>query len=238
MAAGASPSRGVNAEGHHVSRPIVQADGGEAGLRHLSFRAARRSTSRSTASCARCRPQPMDVDTVRRIAYELMNKEQAREFENDAGNEPVASRPQRSATSAINIFRQRGTISLVIRYVRSNVPPFEQLQLPPVLLDLVHGKARPRAGRRRDRLRQVDHARRDDRSPQLATARPHPDRSRTRSSTCSSTSRASSTSAKSASTRSQLHGGAAERAARGARPHHDRRSARQARRCSRRCCTR
>jgi twitching motility protein PilU len=37
----------------------------------------------------------------------------------------------------INIFRQRGTISLVIRYVRSNVPPFAQLRLPPVLLDLV-----------------------------------------------------------------------------------------------------
>ena len=40
----------------------------------------------------------------------------------------------------INIFRQRGTISLVIRYVRSNVPPFEQLKLPPVLLDLVMEK--------------------------------------------------------------------------------------------------
>ena len=40
----------------------------------------------------------------------------------------------------INIFRQRGTISLVIRYVRSNVPPFEELKLPPVLLDLVMEK--------------------------------------------------------------------------------------------------
>jgi twitching motility protein PilU len=40
----------------------------------------------------------------------------------------------------VNIFRQRGTISLVIRYVRSNVPPFEQLKLPSVLLDLVTEK--------------------------------------------------------------------------------------------------
>jgi len=40
----------------------------------------------------------------------------------------------------INIFRQRGTISLVVRYVRSDIPPFEQLRLPPVLLDLVMEK--------------------------------------------------------------------------------------------------
>jgi twitching motility protein PilU len=40
----------------------------------------------------------------------------------------------------VNIFRQRGTISLVIRYVRSQVPPFEQLKLPQVLLELVMEK--------------------------------------------------------------------------------------------------
>ena len=40
----------------------------------------------------------------------------------------------------INIFRQRGTLALVIRYVRSHVPPFEKLRLPPVLLDMVMAK--------------------------------------------------------------------------------------------------
>ena len=40
----------------------------------------------------------------------------------------------------INIFRQRGTISLCVRYVRSHVPPFEDLKLPPVLLNLVMEK--------------------------------------------------------------------------------------------------
>ena len=80
--------------------------------------------------------QPMDVDTVRRIAYELMNKEQAREFENTM--EMNLSHLDRSVGNfRVNVFRQRGTISLVIRYVRSNVPPFEQLKLPSVLLDLV-----------------------------------------------------------------------------------------------------
>ncbi len=83
--------------------------------------------------------QPMDIDTVRRIAYELMNKEQAREFENTM--EMNLSHLDRAVGNfRVNIFRQRGTISLVIRYVRSNVPPFDQLKLPSVLLDLVTEK--------------------------------------------------------------------------------------------------
>ncbi len=83
--------------------------------------------------------QPMDMDTVRRIAYELMNKEQAREFENTM--EMNLSHLDRSVGNfRVNIFRQRGTISLVIRYVRSNVPPFEQLRLPSALLDIVTEK--------------------------------------------------------------------------------------------------
>ncbi|MEO8977507.1 MAG: ATPase, T2SS/T4P/T4SS family, partial [Casimicrobiaceae bacterium] len=80
--------------------------------------------------------QPMDPDTVRRIAYELMTKEQAREFESEM--EMNLSHLDRAVGNfRVNIFRQRGTISLVIRYVRSNVPPFEQLRLPAVLLDLI-----------------------------------------------------------------------------------------------------
>ncbi len=80
--------------------------------------------------------QSMDIDTVRRIAYELMSKEQAREFENTM--EMNLSHLDRAVGNfRVNIFRQRGTISLVVRYVRSNVPPFEQLKLPSVLLDLV-----------------------------------------------------------------------------------------------------
>src|SRR5438128_758148 len=65
-----------------------------------------------------------------------MSKEQAREFENEM--EMNLSYLDRSVGNfRVNIFRQRGTISLVIRYVRSNVPPFDALKLPKVLLDLV-----------------------------------------------------------------------------------------------------
>ena len=144
--------------------------------------------------------QPMDIDTVRRIAYELMTKEQAREFENEM--EMNLSHLDRSVGNfRINIFRQRGTISLVIRYVRSNIPPFEQLKLPPVLLDLVMEKRGLVLVAGATGLRQVDDAGRDDRPPQRQPIGPHPHRSRIRSNTCSSTSRASSTSARSASIR-------------------------------------
>jgi twitching motility protein PilU len=81
----------------------------------------------------------MDVETVRRIAYELMTKDQAREFETEM--EMNLSYLDRSVGNfRISILRQRGTISLCIRYVRSNIPPFEELKLPPVLLNLVMEK--------------------------------------------------------------------------------------------------
>jgi twitching motility protein PilU len=83
--------------------------------------------------------QSMDVETVRRIAYDLMTKEQAREFENE--REMNLSHLDKAVGNfRINIFRQRGSIALVIRYIRNGVPPFEALKLPPVLLDLVMHK--------------------------------------------------------------------------------------------------
>src|SRR5512140_2074923 len=83
--------------------------------------------------------QTMDVETVRRIAYELMSKDQQREFENEF--EMTLSYIDRAVGNfRVNIFRQRGTISLVIRYVRTQIPPFEELRLPHVLLEMVMHK--------------------------------------------------------------------------------------------------
>jgi twitching motility protein PilU len=83
--------------------------------------------------------QMMDVETVRRIAYELMSDQQAREFENEMEMN-LSWLDQAVGNFRINIFRQRGTISLVVRNVRNTIPSFEQLKLPPVLLDLVMEK--------------------------------------------------------------------------------------------------
>ena len=83
--------------------------------------------------------QPMDIDTVRRVAYELMSEDQARTFESEFEMNLSHLDPA-VGNFRINIFRQRGTISLVVRYVRSDIPSFEQLKLPPVLLELVMEK--------------------------------------------------------------------------------------------------
>jgi twitching motility protein PilU len=83
--------------------------------------------------------QPMDTETVRRIAYELMSADQAREFENDMEMN-ISHLDPAVGNFRINIFRQRGSIGLVVRYVRSTIPRFEQLRLPPVLLELVMEK--------------------------------------------------------------------------------------------------
>jgi twitching motility protein PilU len=83
--------------------------------------------------------QSMDTETVRRIAYELMTKDQQREFENEL--EMNLSYIDRAVGNfRVNIFRQRGTISLVVRYVRTQIPPFSELRLPEVLLDMVMQK--------------------------------------------------------------------------------------------------
>ncbi|HET7032225.1 MAG TPA: PilT/PilU family type 4a pilus ATPase [Casimicrobiaceae bacterium] len=83
--------------------------------------------------------RPMDLDTVRRVAYELMSEAQAKTFESEYEMNLSHLDPQ-VGNFRINIFRQRGTISLVVRYVRSDIPSFENLRLPPVLLDLVMEK--------------------------------------------------------------------------------------------------
>ena len=144
--------------------------------------------------------QPMDAETVRRIAYELMTDDQAREFESDMEMN-ISHLDPAVGNFRINIFRQRGSIALVVRYVRSTIPRFEQLQAAAGAARPGDGEARAGARRRRHRLGKVDHAGGDDRPPQQPTAPATSSPSRTRSSTCSSTRRASSTSARSTSTR-------------------------------------
>jgi len=80
-------------------------------------------------------------DDTARVARDLIgsNEHALRTLKEQGACDLSYSLPNR-ARFRVNIFRQRGTISLVIRYVRSNVPSFEQLNLPPVLLDLVSAK--------------------------------------------------------------------------------------------------
>ncbi len=83
--------------------------------------------------------QRMDAETIRRIAYELMSNDQAREFESEMEMN-LSYLDEAVGNFRINVFRQRGTIGIVVRYVRSHIPRFEALKLPPVLLEIVMEK--------------------------------------------------------------------------------------------------
>jgi len=84
--------------------------------------------------------QPMDTETVRRIAYDLMSKEQAREFENEM--EMNLSHLDRAVGNfRVNIFRQRGTYAIVMRVIPHTIPSLQELMLPPQLADIA--SARP-----------------------------------------------------------------------------------------------
>ena len=83
--------------------------------------------------------QTMLPDMIEKIAYELMSPEQIKTFE--ATHEMNLSfGVQQVGNFRVNIFRQRGSISLVIRFILGNIPPLEELGVPRVLGELIMEK--------------------------------------------------------------------------------------------------
>ena len=83
--------------------------------------------------------QKLDADATKRIAYEMMTPAQITEFE--AHKEMNFSfRVPQVGNFRVNIFRQRGSIAIVIRYVLGKVFQVEELNLPVVLKELVMSK--------------------------------------------------------------------------------------------------
>ncbi len=83
--------------------------------------------------------QVMDATMIERIAEELMNEEQRATFAQTM--EMNLSVGQAGVGNfRINLFRQRGSISIVVRYIVGNIPALSSLGLPPVLADLIMEK--------------------------------------------------------------------------------------------------
>jgi len=79
---------------------------------------------------------PLEPSDTEDYAFSLMDAEQRGAFStvremNLAFNVPALGRFR------TNIFRQRGTVGLVIRLVKFDIPGFEELHLPPILADLI-----------------------------------------------------------------------------------------------------
>ncbi len=73
---------------------------------------------------------------VKKLAYTIISDTQQAEFEgtmelNFAINLEGVGRYR------VNLYRQRGEVSMVIRYIKSKIPKLEELNLPPVLKKLV-----------------------------------------------------------------------------------------------------
>jgi len=73
---------------------------------------------------------------VAEIADELMDETQRQEFARDLEMNLAVSLPE-VGRFRINIFRQRNEISIVARYIVTDIPQWDELGLPEVLTDLI-----------------------------------------------------------------------------------------------------
>jgi twitching motility protein PilU len=83
--------------------------------------------------------QPLDVEQVKRICYELMSEAQVKEFETRHEMNFAQSEGD-LGNFRINIFRQKNTVAMVVRFVKPEVPPFDSLGLPPILKEVIMEK--------------------------------------------------------------------------------------------------
>ena len=83
--------------------------------------------------------QALDPEQVKKICYELMTEVQIREFE-QKHEMNFAQGGGEMGNFRINIFRQKNTVAMVIRFVKPDVPSFESLGLPAILKEVIMEK--------------------------------------------------------------------------------------------------
>jgi len=76
---------------------------------------------------------------VEKIAYSLMNERQQKEFEETLECNLAVS-IKGVGRYRVNVFRQRGEVSMVIRTIKTTIPPLEDLHMPTHLYDLIMEK--------------------------------------------------------------------------------------------------
>jgi twitching motility protein PilU len=83
--------------------------------------------------------QPLDPEQVKKISYELMTEPQIKEFET-VHEMNFAQSGGDMGNFRINIFMQKNTVAMVIRFVKPDVPAFDTLGLPAVLKEVIMEK--------------------------------------------------------------------------------------------------
>jgi twitching motility protein PilT len=82
--------------------------------------------------------EPMTQKRIEELVFEILSPIQ-KEFFLKNGTADFAYEIGDEDRFRINIFRQRGMISLAARRVSAHVPPFEELHLPPILEKIADG---------------------------------------------------------------------------------------------------
>jgi len=83
--------------------------------------------------------QPLKPGEVKECAYKVMNEEQIQLFEKRPEMN-LAIQIKGIGRFRINIFKQRNELGMVARTIKTDIPSFESLNLPPVLVQLVMQK--------------------------------------------------------------------------------------------------
>ena len=83
--------------------------------------------------------QVMMPDMIEKIAYELMSQDQIKTFEATMEMNLSFGVPQ-VGNFRVNVFRQRGSVSIVVRFILGNIPDLSTLGMPNVLTELIMEK--------------------------------------------------------------------------------------------------
>lgn len=75
-------------------------------------------------------------EETRAMAYELMSEHQQKEFEREMEMNLAVALAD-IGRFRVNIYRQRGAVAIVARYIKSVIPSIESLNLPAILRDLI-----------------------------------------------------------------------------------------------------
>ena len=82
------------------------------------------------------RHDALTSEQTQTMAYALMSERQQKEFEQTMEMN-LAVALQGIGRFRLNIYRQRGDVAIVARYIKSNIPTLEELNLPAILKDLI-----------------------------------------------------------------------------------------------------
>src|SRR5690349_6633739 len=89
--------------------------------------------------CMPINGQALDPEQCKKICYELMTESQIKEFES-IHEMNFAQSAGELGNYRINIFRQKNTVAMVVRFVKPDVPAFDSLGLPPILKEVIMEK--------------------------------------------------------------------------------------------------